>query len=84
MVPKGLVCVLRSRTFLCDIVQVLFEVDPLSPGLSKQKAEWFHLIVMTSYYLANRTGGGIMTLLSFCATRVSSPTARDEINISSN
>jgi hypothetical protein len=56
----------------------LFKYDPLSPKLSKTKQEEFHSLVMTLYYLAKRIRGDILTAVSFCASRVQSPTAEDE------
>ena len=43
----------------------------------KTNGESFHSCVMTLHYLAKRTRPDILTAVSFCATRVLSPTEED-------
>ena len=55
----------------------LFLIDANSPSLLKSKRKSFHSCVMTLHYLAKRTRPDILTAVSFCATRVLSPTEED-------
>ena len=56
----------------------LLKCNPHSSKLSKAKQEDLHSLVMTLYYLAKRIRGDILTAVSFCASRVQSPTTEDE------
>ena len=67
-----------TKKCLTPATDNLFKCDPHSPKLSKAKQEEFHSLVMTLYYLAKRIRGDILTAVSFCASRVQSPTTEDE------
>jgi hypothetical protein len=56
----------------------LFQTTVDSPLLTSDKSELFRSSVMTLYYLAKRTRPDILTAISYCATRISAPTAEDE------
>ena len=55
----------------------LFEIDTTSPVLGREKRELFHSAVMTLHYLAKRIRPDVLAPVSFCATRVISPTEQD-------
>ena len=71
---KKYTVVKRSKTPATDN---LFIINNSSPILSKLKREEFHSAVMTLHYLAKRTRADILTAVSFCATRVLTPTEDD-------
>ena len=66
-----------TKTCITPATDNLFKSDPTSPRLPKDMQEEFHSLVMTLYYLAKRVRGDILTAVSFCATRVLSPTEED-------
>ena len=56
----------------------LFMSTTDSPLLTSDQRELFHSIVMILHYLAKRIRPDILTAVSYCATRVLSPTLEDE------
>jgi hypothetical protein len=56
----------------------LFHTTPDSSPLTLEKKEMFRSCVMTIYYLAKRVRPQVLTAISYCATRVISPTVEDE------
>ena len=56
-------------------LNTLFEVSLTSAPLAKTAREEFHSVMMTLYYLAKRVRPDILT---FCATKVLSPTFEDQ------
>ena len=75
---KDIMCKYKvTKTCITPATDNLFKSDPTSPTLSKNMQEEFHSLVMTLYYLKKRVRGDILTAVSFCATRVLSPTQED-------
>ena len=56
----------------------LFTTTDDGPALSRVKQEDFHSLVMTLHYMAKRVRTDILTAVSWCASRVLSPTEEDE------
>ena len=56
----------------------LFSTTVDSPLLTRESRDLFHSCVMTLYYLAKRIKPEILTAVSYCATRVLSPTVEDK------
>jgi ribosomal protein L24E len=60
----------------------LFDIDPESEILGNNDKEKFHSLVARLLYLAKRVRPDILTPIAFLATRVTKPTAEDNVKLS--
>ena len=68
---------METRTYSSPATPELFSVNPDSPALNAQKSEEFHSAVAKVLYLAKRIRPGLLTTVSFLASRVQTPNEQD-------
>ena len=68
----------HNKQFKTPAGHNLYDTDEHSAALGRDKREAFHSCVMTLHYLAKRVRPDILAAVSYCATRVLSPTLEDQ------